>query len=124
MYCSNRAFVKTFEEEFNLSNLKFIEIFSKGLADTEKGKEILEKYTDYLALGIRNILFLLDLDKIIIGGLIANYKDYIETSLKKKVFNNIFLEDKTVLEFSKYGDFSNLIGSAFLPFNDLFTNLF
>ena len=120
MYCSNRALIKEFQEKFNLSNLSFVEIFSKGLADTENGKEILERYTDYLAAGIRNILFLLDLDKVIIGGLIANYNKYIEKNLKKKIFNNIFLEDETTLEFSKHGDFSNLIGAAFLPFNDLF----
>lgn len=123
MYCSNRALIKEFQEKFNLSNLNFVEIFSKGLADTENGKEILERYTDYLAAGIRNILFLLDLDKVIIGGLIANYSKYIEKNLKKKVFNNIFFKDETILEFSKHGDFSNLIGAAFLPFNDLFINL-
>lgn len=115
MYCSNRALIKEFQEKFNLSNLSFVEIFSKGLADTENGKEILERYTDYLAAGIRNILFLLDLDKVIIGGLIANYSKYIEKNLKKKVFNNIFFKDETILEFSKHGDFSNLIGAAFLP---------
>ena len=124
MYCSNRALIKAFEEEFNLSNLSFIEIFSKNLADTEKGRRILEKYTDYLASGIRNLLFLLDLDRVIIGGLISNYSHYIKDPLEKKVFNNIFLEDKSILEFSKYGDFSNLIGAAFLPFNDLFIHLF
>lgn len=123
MYCSNRALIKEFQENFNLSNLSFVEIFSKGLADTENGKEILERYTDYLAAGIRNILFLLDLDKVIIGGLIANYSKYIEKNLKKKVFNNIFFKDETILEFSKHGDFSNLIGAAFLPFNNLFVNL-
>lgn len=123
MYCSNRALIKEFENEFNLPGLTFIEIFSKNLADNEKGKKILERYTDYLALGIRNILFLLDLDKIIIGGLISNYSSYIENSLKEKIFNNILLEDKEILEFSKYGDFSNLIGAAFLPFNNLFSNL-
>ena len=123
MYCSNRALIKEFKEKFNLSNLSFVEIFSKGLADTENGKEILERYTDYLAAGIRNILFLLDLDKVIIGGLIANYSKYIEKNLKKKVFNNIFFKDETILEFSKHGDFSNLIGAAFLPFNNLFVNL-
>ncbi len=123
MYCSNRALIKEFQEKFNLSNLSFVEIFSKGLADTENGKEILERYTDYLAAGIRNILFLLDLDKAIIGGLIANYSKYIEKNLKKKVFNNIFFKDETILEFSKHGDFSNLIGAAFLPFNNLFVNL-
>lgn len=123
MYCSNRALIKEFQEKFNLSNLSFVEIFSKSLADTENGKEILERYTDYLAAGIRNILFLLDLDKVIIGGLIANYSKYIEKNLKKKVFNNIFFKDETILEFSKHGDFSNLIGAAFLPFNNLFVNL-
>ena len=124
MYCSNRALVKAFEKEFNLSNLSFIEIFSKNLADTENGRRILEKYTDYLASGIRNLLFLLDLDRVIIGGLISNYSHYIKDPLEKKVFNNIFFEDKSILEFSKYGDFSNLIGAAFLPFNDLFIHLF
>lgn len=124
MYCSNRALIRAFEEEFNLSDLSFVEIFSKNLAYTEKGKKILEKYTDYLASGIRNLLFLLDLDRVIIGGLISNYSHYIKEPLEKKVFNNIFLEDKSILEFSKYGDFSNLIGAAFLPFNDLFLHLF
>lgn len=124
MYCSNRAILKTFEEEFQLSNLSFGDIFLKGLADTEKGKEILDKYTDYLAAGIRNLLFLLDLDKVIIGGLIATYSQYIEQDLKRKVFNNIFFKDKTILEFSKYEDYSNLIGAAFLPFNNLFINMF
>ena len=124
MYCSNRALVNSFKKEFNLSDLSFIEIFSKNLANTEKGKEILDKYTDYLAIGIKNILFLLDLDKIIIGGLISNYSQYIQNDLEKKVFNNIFLKDKTILEFSKYSDSSNLIGAAFLPFNNLFINLF
>lgn len=123
MYCSNRALVKTFEQEFNISNLSFIEIFSKHLVDTEKGREILRQYTDYLASGIRGLLFMLDLDKVIIGGLISNYCDYIKEDLENKVFNNIFLKDKTVLEFSKYSDYSNLIGAAFLPFNDLFIHL-
>lgn len=123
MYCSNRALIKTFEKEFNITNLNFIEIFSNHLADTEKGKKILEQYTDYLASGIRSLLFMLDLDKVIIGGLISNYASYIEDDLNRKVFNNIFLKDKTILEFSKYSDYSNLIGAAFLPFNDLFIHL-
>lgn len=120
MYCSNRALVKDFKDEFHLDNLDFIEIFSQNLINTEKGKNIMNKYTDYLSIGIRNLLFLLDLDKIIIGGLISNYSKYIENDIKSKIFNNIILENKTIIEFSKYSDYSNLIGAAFLPFKDLF----
>ena len=43
MYCSNRALIKEFQEKFNLSNLSFVEIFSKGLADTEKRKKNFRK---------------------------------------------------------------------------------
>ncbi|MDP0507224.1 MAG: ROK family protein [Fusobacterium sp. JB019] len=114
-YCSNEALIKSFEEEFNFKNLSFVEIFSKKLYEKEKGKKILDEYTTYLASSIRSLLFLLDLDKIIIGGLIANYKNIIEEALTKKIFNNIFFKNNNILEFSNYGDFSNLIGAAFLP---------
>lgn len=123
MYCSNRALAKDFKETFKMDNLEFIEIFSKKLIETQQGKEILNKYIEYLACAIRNFLFLLDVDKIIIGGLIANYREYIEKPLEKKIFNNALLKNKETLEFSSYGDESNLIGAAFLPFNDLFINI-
>ncbi|MFK4784376.1 ROK family protein [Fusobacterium sp. MFO224] len=122
-YCSNEALVKTFEKEFDLKNLSFIEIFSKKLYETKKGKEIFDKYTTYLASSIRSLLFILDLDKIIIGGLISNYSFVIEDELKRKIFNNIFFKDKNILEFSSYGDFSNLIGAAFLPVNHFLEKL-
>lgn len=122
-YCSNEALTEVFKKKFQLDKLSFVEIFSNKLYETNMGKEILDKYTTYLASSIRSLLFLLDLDKIIIGGLISNYSFIIEKDLKRKIFNNIFFKDSSILEFSHYGDFSNLIGAAFLPFNSFLETL-
>lgn len=123
MYCSNRALVNDFKNKLHIEKLEFSEIFTKKLIMTAEGKEILDKYTDYLSYAIKTLLLLLDLDKIIIGGLIANYQEYIIFNLEKKVFNNNLLKNREIVEFSIYGDYSNLIGAAFLPFNSIFMNI-
>lgn len=119
-YCANPAFIGEFSEAFDIANLEYDEIFSKKLHETLEGKEIINKYVDYLASSIRGLLLLLDLDEIIIGGVISKYSHVFEKQLKEKVFNNIFYKNSEILKFSKSIDNSNLIGAALLPLKDIF----
>ncbi len=119
-YCSNPSLIEKFSKIFDLTNLEYDEIFSKKLHETLEGKEIINKYIDYLAASIRGLLLLLDLDEIIIGGVISKYSYVFEKQLKEKVFNNIFYKNSEILKFSKSMDNSNLIGAALLPLKDIF----
>ncbi|MEG0137278.1 MAG: ROK family protein [Cetobacterium sp.] len=119
-YCSNTSLVESFKNEFKLESLKLYEIFSLKLHETEQGKEILNTYISYLASAIRTFQLIFDLNKIIVGGEICYFTDEFnfKERLKAEVFNNVFCKDDTILEFSKYGDLSNLFGAALLPFKE------
>lgn len=119
-YCSNTALINDFNENFDLKISSLNDIFFNNLHNTPIGKDILKKYTKHLARAIQTLLLIFDLNKIIIGGEICYYKDYfnLEDNLKNLVFNNLFCKDEDILEFSKYGESSNLIGAGLAPFKN------
>lgn len=119
-YCSNPAFIKDFENAFNLNNLNLYEIFYRNLHLDEKGKNIILNYLNYLSRSIKTLQLLFDLDKIIIGGNIVYYKHLfkMEEVLKVKVCNSIFSSNKNILEFSKFKNNSSLFGAAFFPLKE------
>lgn len=119
-YCSNTSLIESFESKFKLENLKLSDIFSLKLHLTKEGKKIIDMYILYLASSIRTLQLIFDLDKIIIGGEICYFKDEFEfeEKLNLNILNNIFFKNSELLEFSKYGDLSNLFGAALLPFKD------
>lgn len=125
-YCSITALVKEFELVFNRKNLDLFDIFSESLHETDEGKNILNNYFNYLGNSIRSLQLLFDFDKIIIGGQITNFHQQInlKKSLEDIIFNNIFLNYKNLIEISKQSDTSNILGAAFLPFKEFYSDIF
>lgn len=120
-YCSNLALVKEFRESFNYNFEEYDEIFQSKYIDTPKGKKIIDDYVKYLATGIIPCLFLLNPEKIVIGGKICNYKEYFEAPLKELIFSkNKLYNNPDILEFSSLADTASLLGASFLPLSDLY----
>ena len=120
-YCSNLALVEEFKKTFNYNFEEYDEIFQSRYIDTPEGKSIIDKYIKYLATGIIPCLFLLNPEKIVIGGKICNYKKYFEAQLKELIFkNNKLYENPNILEFSSLADTASLLGASFLPLSDLY----
>lgn len=121
MYCSNTALINEFNNDFgNINSLK--DVFNRRITETEKGKIMIEKFAENLAIGIKDLLLIFDCDKIIISGEICNYSKYIKKIMEDIIFQkDVFYKDENKkLEFSDYKADANLIGAGLLTFKDFF----
>ena len=121
MYCSNTAIIEEFSKNFeDIHSLK--DIFTKKIMETEKGKKLINQFSENLAIGIKDLLLIFDCDKLIISGEICNYSKYIKSNIENYIFkNDIFYKNESKrLEFSKYKEDANLIGAGLLAFKDFF----
>lgn len=121
MYCSNTAIINEFNNEFGqVTSLK--DIFNKKIIETEKGKMMIQKFSENLAIGIKDLLLIFDCDKIIISGEICNYSKYIKDIMEEILFKKdlFYKNENKKLEFSDYKADANLIGAGLLTFKDFF----
>lgn len=117
-YISNISLIDDFKKIFpEIKNLN--EIFSLKCLQNEKGKAIFNNYIKHLAIGIKNILFFSNPEKLIISGEICFYEDYIKEKLLDEIYtNHIFYRDKKTITFSKFNDKSIVVGAAMFPIVD------
>lgn len=121
LYASKKALVNEYREVLNIDN-KSLSHFFNLVVDDIKAKEVLDKYLDYLAEGIKNIILMLDPRNIVIGGEISNYKSLIEMELKKKIFreNSLYNENDCKVLFSNLDGNAAIFGAALMPMEKLF----
>lgn len=117
-YISNISLISDFKKEFPEIST-FEDIFSEKYLNTEKGKKILDNYIKYLAIGIKNILFFSNPEKLIISGKICFFKDIIKEKLIEEIYKkHIFYRGKDTIVFSNFNDNSIVIGAAMFPIID------
>ncbi|MGI6776991.1 MAG: ROK family protein [Acetivibrionales bacterium] len=121
-YVSENGLINAYNEltGYNIKTLaEFIQCLKKG---NKTAKAEWDKYIDYLAIGIQNILFSLDPHYIILGGSIANYEDIFLDSLRERVFKdiNFFKPDDVKILVSKLRESSSIIGASLLPLESFF----
>jgi predicted NBD/HSP70 family sugar kinase len=121
LYASKKALVNEYRKKFNDCDKKLSD-FLELTKNNSIAKEILDNYLGYLAEGIKNIILMLDPRDIIIGGELSNYKNLIETDLKKKVFeeNSFYSEEECKISFSNLEENAAILGAALLPMEKLF----
>ncbi|WP_411682282.1 ROK family transcriptional regulator [Clostridium thailandense] len=121
LYASQKSLINEYREVFNIEN-KSLSYFLNLAIDDIKAKEILDRYLDYLAEGIKNIILMLDPRNIIIGGEISNYKNLIDLELKKKIFkeNSLYNDDDRKVLFSNLDGNAAIFGAALMPMEKLF----
>lgn len=122
VYTSSEVILK----DYNIKGKKTIDSFDQffNLLDEKDlmATGIWEKYLDYLAVGIQNIILIMDPHYIVIGGDISNYEEFLLPPLKDRIFkdNNFFSEDDLKLLTSRFKEDSSIIGAAILPIEKLF----
>jgi predicted NBD/HSP70 family sugar kinase len=121
-YASQAALLKSYSIRIgkNIAGLK--EFFIKLDQGETEAREVWEEYLDYLAVGIQNIILILDPHYIVIGGKLCNYENFMMDSLKQKIFTtNSFLSSDNIKIFtSKLKSYSAIMGAAMLPQQKLF----
>lgn len=117
-YVSNPALVEEFHKVFKKIK-KYENIFQNEYLETKEGKKILDEYIKYLAIGIKNLLFFSNPEKLIISGKICHQQKYIKEKLLEEIYNeHIFYRGKETIIFSSFEENSSLIGAAIFPIVD------
>lgn len=118
-YASMRAFRKEIEELFSIEGLtsyKMSEII-ESKEKQEEVSEIIDKYLEYLSIGISNLINIFEPDAICIGGSFAYYKPIFMDKLKEKVQSRFESRDIPDLLVAKYANDAGIIGAAMLESN-------
>lgn len=103
----------------SLSSLE--KISAKDVIDASKDGdelaiEVYDRFINYLAIGIVNLINLFDPEKIALGGGVSGAGDYLLTPLKKKVEEQLFLSDHPHAEIvlASMKNDAGIVGAAFV----------
>lgn len=94
--------------------------FNAMRAGDKAGKEVVEKYIKYLALGITNTINIFQPDILCIGGGVCNEGDPLLLPLKELVAKEVYTKNSaknTEIVIAKLGNDAGIIGAAFLGLN-------
>lgn len=118
-YISNNALLFEFKKFYPEINC-FDEIFQTKYLKEEYGNLIIKSYIKHLALGIKNLIFFSNPERLIISGEICKYKEIIEKNLKKEIYvpNHIFYSGEETIIFSELNENASLIGASLFPIVD------
>ena len=119
-YCSKGKFKSKMQEILNVPGYicakELIAIIKNNISNKEV-KELLEEYIDNLALGISNIINILEPEAISIGGSMSHYEELIFEGLKEKINNGTYLFNKQnppQIFSAKAGNDAGIIGATLL----------
>ncbi len=117
-YISERALLRSFKEVYpNIS--RYQDIFKDEYLNTDIGKKLLKDYIRYLAIGIKNLIFMYNPEKIIISGNICKHSELIKESLLDYIYDNhIFFRGRDTITFSRFKEKSSTLGAGIMPIVD------
>ncbi|MHA4990738.1 ROK family protein [Cetobacterium somerae] len=117
-YASEIALLDRFKK-IDTSITRVKDIFKNDYLIDEEYHNFFDEYIEYLSIGIKNIIFLYNPEKIIISGKLSKYKNYFKKELVNKIYNNsIFFKGKETIEFSGLEEKGVYLGAAMLPIID------
>ena len=117
-YASETALLEKLKKvDSNITKIK--DIFKNNNLMDDEYYNFFDEYIEYLAIGIKNIIFLYNPEKIIISGRLSKYKNNFKNELLEKIYNNnIFFKGKETIEFSNLEEKGIYLGAAMLPIID------
>ncbi|CAA7602608.1 ROK family [Acididesulfobacillus acetoxydans] len=122
VYASERGLLDDYRAGGGPAVTGIDEVFARVREGEPAAREALDTYLEYLAIGIQNIILMLDPDYVVLGGGLTKYKDVFFEELTRKVFvpNNFFTGGDTKILLSKLGEDASILGAALLPMQTLF----
>lgn len=118
-YASMRAFRNKIRETYHLENINsdiVLDLYDKK-KKIEEMNQIIEEYTDYLAIGIGNLIHIFEPDAICFGGSFVHYERLFMKKIEKKLKARFPGREIPKLLLAKYGNDAGIIGAAMLTSN-------
>lgn len=118
-YAAMKVFREKISQEFQIKKVTSDIVFQL-ITDKEKPKEmnkIIDEYIDYLALGLSNLIRILEPDAICIGGSFVYYQEIFMKKLQNKLKQNFEYRDIPEIIVAQYGNDAGIIGASMLESN-------
>lgn len=119
-YCSKRKFKEEMQKILKIDEYvgakELTDKIEENL-DKKAVRELLEEYIDNLAVGISNIINILEPEAICIGGSMSHYEDLILNKLREKINSGEYLfnkENPPKIIAAKNGNDAGIIGATLL----------
>ena len=119
-YCSKKKFKENMQEILKIKEYvgadELIEKIEENWAN-EKISNLLNEYVDNLAIGISNIINILEPEAIAIGGSMSHYEKLIFDRLKNKIYNGEYLFNKDnppIIMPAQTGNEAGIIGATLI----------
>ena len=118
-YAAMKIFREEVAKEFNLKKVTSDVIFDlmKNKEKEEKINKIISKYIEYLAIGLENLIRILEPDVICIGGSFVYYQSIFIDKLEKKIKENFKDREIPKIITAKYANDAGIIGASMLESN-------
>ncbi len=122
-YASKKSLI----EDYNLKSLEPIASLQEFFNRVQQKEPLaileLQTYLNFLAIGIQNIVLLLDPHYVILGGEVSDFSQHFLEDLKEKVFTPNSFYDRTDLKIftSKLQKDASILGASLLPLQKLFS---
>lgn len=122
-YASQKALLSGYNDISSVPVDNLREYFSRVDSGEVTAVLELEKYVEYLAVGIQNIVLSLDPHYIVIGGEICDFSEQFLERLRDKVFipNSFYDKSDLKLFVSKLKGDASILGAALLPLQKIFS---
>ncbi|MBP7902328.1 MAG: ROK family transcriptional regulator [Spirochaetes bacterium] len=119
LFASERALEKAFAEATGSKVSGVDDVFER--INEPVVKDVIMRYSAYLAVGIRSLLMIFDPSFIVIGGNISKYGKELLPAVKKHVFdkNEFYTEKDVKIEFARLKENSGIIGAALFPIKNM-----
>lgn len=118
-YASMRVFRNEIAELFNLESINSFKMYEiiESKEKQEEVNEIIEKYTDYLSIGLSNIISIFEPDAICIGGSFTHYAPIFMEKIQRKVQQNFKGRSIPQILTAKFENDAGIIGASMLTSN-------
>ena len=118
-YASMRVFRKEIADLFYLEKVDSYKTFEiiESKQKQEEVNKIIEEYTDYLSIGLTNIINIFEPDAICIGGSFTYYAPIFMDKLKQKIQENFKERKIPPILTAKFENDAGIIGASMLQSN-------
>jgi predicted NBD/HSP70 family sugar kinase len=122
-YASKKSLI----EDYNFKSLKPIDTLKEFFSRVGQKENLaileLQKCISFLAIGIQNIVLVLDPHYVVLGGEVSDFSEYYLEDLKEKVFapNSFYDSNDLKIFTSKLKKDASILGAALLPLQKLFS---
>ena len=119
-YCSKRKFKQEMQEILKIDRYVRAKELSEEIEKNIEKKAVivlLDKYVNHLAIGISNIINILEPEAVCIGGSMSHYEDLVLNKLREKISSGEYLfnkENPPQIIAAKNGNDAGIIGATLL----------